>query len=95
MQIVIFIDFEQVAQSLEEVDDATAMYSEEFHTLTLCVKVKNLIVRDKCIDERIWKELRDHLPHYVLPDSIVPIKSVPMTKHGICIVDKVYISSQM
>ena len=62
--------------------DAVALHMEEgFQTLILCVKLKQSDVREDTIDH-VWKQLRDHLPQYALPDSVVPVANVPVTKHG-------------
>ena len=49
--------------------------------MVLCIKIKGGRASAACLDD-VRQHLKDNLPHYVLPDKVVSIENMPITKHG-------------
>ena len=49
--------------------------------MILCIKIKGGRASTTCLDD-VRQHLKDNLAHYVLPDNVVSIENMPITKHG-------------
>ena len=78
---IIYLSFEQISLAHPDIEDAVAVCSEDTHVMTLCIKIKGGRASATCLDD-VRQYLKDNLPHYVLPDKVVSIENMPITKHG-------------
>ena len=79
--MIVYFSFKQVALAHPDIEDAVAVCSEDTRVVVLCIKIKSGRERAACLDD-VRQHLKDNLPHYVLPDKVVSIENMPITKHG-------------